>query len=108
MGNTDTAGYFNFSNEDKLQVTQRGSATVYGKDNKSYWYTGITSSGKDESAVGFVLVDTRTRKKPLFYKQGGAVPNSKAQEFSPEGKVKKKNILLLCQFHITSIPFLPT
>jgi hypothetical protein len=41
---------------------------VYGNDNKSYWYTGLTSVGKDESAVGFVLVDTRT-KETIFYKQ---------------------------------------
>ncbi len=43
---------------------------VYGKDNKSYWYTGITSTGKDESAVGFVLVDMY--QETTFYKQGGA------------------------------------
>jgi hypothetical protein len=53
----------------KLQITE-GLTLVYGNDNKSYWYTGLTSVG-DESAVGFVLVDTRT-KETIFYKQGGA------------------------------------
>ena len=48
-------GYWNFSNENKLQITE-DLTLVYGNDNKSYWYTGITSVGKDESAVGFVLV----------------------------------------------------
>jgi hypothetical protein len=50
-----------FSNANKLQITE-GLTLVYGNDNKSYWYTGLTSVGKDESAVGFVLVDTRTKE----------------------------------------------
>jgi hypothetical protein len=54
-------GYWNFSNSDKLQITE-GLTLVYGKNNRSYWYTGLTSVGKDESAVGFVLVDTRTKE----------------------------------------------
>jgi hypothetical protein len=32
-------GYWNFSNADKLQITE--GLTVYGKDSKSYWYTGL-------------------------------------------------------------------
>jgi hypothetical protein len=60
---------------------------VYGKNNKSYWYTGLTSVGKDESAVGFVLVDTRT-KETTFYKQGGATEF--AAQSSAEGKVQEK------------------
>ncbi|WP_333658200.1 hypothetical protein, partial [Flavobacterium sp.] len=63
-------GYWNFSNVNKLQITE-GMSLVYGKDNKSYWYTGLTSVGNDESSVGFVLVDTRT-KETTFYKQSGA------------------------------------
>jgi hypothetical protein len=39
-----------FSNANKLQITE-GLTLVYGNDNKSYWYTGLTSVGKDESAV---------------------------------------------------------
>jgi hypothetical protein len=52
-----------FSNADKLQITE-GLTLVYGKDSKSYWY-GLTSVGKDESAVGFVLVDTRTKETTI-------------------------------------------
>jgi hypothetical protein len=55
-------GYWNFSNANKLQITE-GLTLVYGNDNKSYWYTGLTSVGKDESAVGFV--DTRTKETIL-------------------------------------------
>jgi hypothetical protein len=36
-----------FSNANKLQITE-GLTLVYGNDNKSYWYTGLTSVGKDE------------------------------------------------------------
>jgi hypothetical protein len=35
-------GYWNFLNANKLQITE-GLTLVYGNDNKSYWYTGLTS-----------------------------------------------------------------
>ncbi len=79
-------GYWNFSNANKLQITE-GLTLVYGKDNKSYWYTGLTSVGKDESAIGFVLVDTRT-KEATFYKQSGATEI--AAQSSAQGKVQEK------------------
>jgi hypothetical protein len=56
-----------FSNANKLQITE-GLTLVYGDDNKSYWYTGLTSVGKEESAVGFVLVDTRTKEATFINK----------------------------------------
>jgi len=79
-------GYWNFSNENKLQITQ-GVTLVYGEDNKSYWYTGLTSVGADEATVGFVLVDTRT-KKTVWYKQSGATEF--AAQKSARGKVQEK------------------
>ena len=79
-------GYWNFSNENKLQITQ-GVTLVYGEDNKSYWYTGLTSVGADEATVGFVLVDTRT-KKAIWYKQSGATEF--AAQKSARGKVQEK------------------
>ena len=54
-------GNWNFSNEDKLQITESVSL-VYGEDNRAYWYTGLTSVGADEATVGFMLVDTRHKK----------------------------------------------
>jgi hypothetical protein len=95
-------GYFNFSNEDKLQITE-GMTLVYGKDNKSYWYTGITSTGKDESSVGFVLVDTRT-KETTFYKQGGATEF--AAQSSAQGKVQEKEYIasMPIPYNINAIP----
>ncbi len=95
-------GYWNFSNANKLQITE-GLTLVYGNDNKSYWYTGLTSVGKDESAVGFVLVDTRT-KETTFYKQGGATEY--AAQSSAQGKVQEKGYQasLPIPYNINNIP----
>lgn len=95
-------GYWNFSNANKLQITE-GLTLVYGDDNKSYWYTGLTSVGKDESAVGFVLVDTRT-KETTFYKQGGATEY--AAQSSAQGKVQEKGYQasLPIPYNINNIP----
>ncbi|MDQ7962087.1 hypothetical protein [Flavobacterium lindanitolerans] len=79
-------GYWNFSNENKLQTTE-GLTLVYGENHKSYWYTGLSSVGKEESTVGFVLVDTRT-KETTYYKQSGATEY--AAQSSAEGKVQEK------------------
>lgn len=95
-------GYWNFSNRDKLQITE-GLTLVYGKDDRSYWYTGITSVGSDESTVGFVLVDTRT-KETTFYKQSGATEYAAQQ--SAEGKVQEKGYRssLPIPYNINNIP----
>ena len=95
-------GYWNFSNANKLKITE-GLTLVYGQNHKSYWYTGLTSVGKDESAVGFVLVDTRT-KEATFYKQGGATEY--AAQSSAQGKVQEKgyNASLPIPYNINNIP----
>lgn len=95
-------GYWNFSNANKLQITE-GLTLVYGHNNRSYWYTGLTSVGKDESAVGFVLVDTRT-KETTFYKQSGATEI--AAQSSAEGKVQEKGYKasLPIPYNINNIP----
>ncbi len=95
-------GYWNFSNANKLQITE-GLTLVYGHNNRSYWYTGLTSVGKDESAVGFVLVDTRT-KETTFYKQSGATEF--AAQSSAQGKVQEKGYKasLPIPYNINSIP----
>lgn len=79
-------GYWNLSNENKLMTTE-GLTLVYGENHKSYWYTGLSSVGKEESAVGFVLVDTRT-KEATYYRQSGATEY--AAQSSAEGKVQEK------------------
>lgn len=82
-------GFINsvFSEEGVLVPTE-GASLVYGNDGKSYWYTGITSSGGDESTVGFMLVDSRTKEVKL-YMQTGATET--AAMTSAEGKVQEKN-----------------
>ena len=95
-------GYWNFSNENKLKITE-GLTLVYGEDNKSYWYTGLTSVGADESTVGFVLVDTRT-KKAIWYKQSGATES--AAQNSAMGKVQEKGYTatIPTPYNINNIP----
>jgi len=95
-------GYWNFSNENKLKITE-GLTLVYGEDNKSYWYTGLTSVGSDESTVGFVLVDTRT-KKAIWYKQSGATES--AAQNSAMGKVQEKGYeaTIPVPYNINNIP----
>jgi len=95
-------GYWNFSNKDKLQITEKMSL-VYGNDNQAYWYTGLTSVGADESTVGFVLVNTRT-KKAVWYKQSGATEF--AAQKSAIGKVQEKRFTatLPIPYNINNIP----
>jgi len=95
-------GFWNFSNENKLKITEPVSM-VYGDDNNAYWYTGLTSVGSDESTVGFALVNTRT-KKALWYKQSGATEIS-AQN-SAKGKVQEKGFTasLPIPYNINNIP----
>lgn len=64
-----------------------GMSLVYGKDGNSYWYTGISSAGDDESTIGFMLVDTRTKAAKL-YRQVGATETSARS--SAQGAVQEK------------------
>ncbi|WMX15189.1 hypothetical protein [Aureispira sp. CCB-E] len=82
-------GYWNFSNLDK-KTTTKGLSLVYGKDDQSYWYTGLTSVGQEEGTIGFVLVNTRT-KEATRYKQVGAT--EEAARRSAMGKVQEKKYI---------------
>ncbi len=77
-------GVFNFSNRDKYQ-TSDGHIIVYN-DGRCYLFTGITSVGADESAIGFVMVDMVT-KEPIMYQMAGATEY--AAQGSAEGKVQQ-------------------
>lgn len=74
--------------EKGVLVATEGTSLVYGEDGKSYWYTGITSAGADDSTIGFMLVDTRSKEAKL-YKQPGATET--AAMVSATGKVQEKN-----------------
>ncbi len=95
-------GFWNFSNLDKLMPTD-GMSLVYGNDNRSYWYTGISSVGGDESTIGFMLIDTRTKAATL-YRQPGATEYAAMQ--SAQGKVQEKgyNSSFPIMYNINGIP----
>lgn len=77
-------GYFNWSNTDVKSVCENNSI-VLGHDGRSYFYIGLTSAGNSTSTIGFIMVDTRT-KKSFWFKQVGATED--AAKKSAEGKVQ--------------------
>lgn len=46
-----------------------GMSLVYS-EGKSYWYTGIQSTGADKSSSGFMLINTRTKECKLYNVSG--------------------------------------
>ncbi|MEG3029647.1 MAG: hypothetical protein RR827_04545 [Oscillospiraceae bacterium] len=77
-------GIFNFSDKDKYKPSQ-GSIIVYN-NGRCYLFTGVTSVGADESAIGFVMVDMVT-KEPIMYQMSGATEY--AAQRSAMGKVQQ-------------------
>ncbi len=79
-------GFWNtlFGKRDMLQVTE-GYNVIYGKDQRSYFYTGLSSVGADEGTVGFSLIDTRSKKSHLYLVSGAT---EIAAMRSAEGKVQ--------------------
>lgn len=77
-------GIFNFSDKDKYE-TSEGHMIVYNNGH-CYLFTGVTSVGADESAIGFVMVDMVT-KEPVMYQMAGATEY--AARGSAEGKVQQ-------------------
>jgi hypothetical protein len=57
-------GYWNscwWAAQDGVRQATPGISLVYS-EGRSYWYTGIQSSGADKSSSGFMLIDTRTKE----------------------------------------------
>lgn len=81
-------GYWNaqFGQKDVLQPTDGYNYLALNDD--VYLYTGMTSVSSDESNVGFVLVNLRT-KETTFYECPGAEEYSAME--SAQGKVQEKN-----------------
>ncbi len=77
-------GIFNFANKDKF-MTSDSSAIVYNEGN-CYLFTGLTSVGADESAIGFIMVNMKT-KESKFYKISGATEYAAMQ--SAQGAVQQ-------------------
>ncbi len=73
-----------FAQNEMIQPTE-GFGYVY-IDNEPYYYTGLTSIKSDESTVGFMLINTRT-KESIFYKINGAT--EEAAQKSAQGQVQQ-------------------
>ena len=76
-------GVFNFANKDKYEASD-GEIIVYN-GGRCYLFTGLTSVGSDESAIGFMMIDMVT-KEPFLYQMAGATEYAAQQ--SAEGKVQ--------------------
>ncbi len=83
-------GFWNsiFAKTGTLKPTGSELHLIYGNDDNVYWYTGITSSGKDGSSVGFILINSRT-KEAKWYKVSGA--DEGGAKKSAEGQVQEKS-----------------
>ncbi len=79
-------GWYNPSDKDRVTTTE-GMSLVYGDDKRCYFYTGVQSVGKNNSSIGFMMVDSRT-KHVKYYKQAGATEEAAMR--SAEGKVSEK------------------
>lgn len=79
-------GYWNWSNRDKVMVTNMDKSQILYNKGNCYFYSGITSVGVDESLVGFTLTNSRT-KETVFYKVSGATEEAAMK--AAEGKVQQ-------------------
>ena len=77
-------GWLNFADRDKFRASQ-GHMIIYNND-RCYLFTGITSIGGDDSAIGFIMVDMVT-KEPKMYQMSGATEMAAQQ--SAQGKVQQ-------------------
>ena len=76
-------GIFNFANKDKYMASD-GHNIVYN-NGRCYLFTGLTSVGTDDSAIGFMMVDMVT-KESIMYEMSGAT--EEAAQRSAEGRVQ--------------------
>lgn len=77
-------GIFNFSNQDKFRPSQ-GDIIVYNGDSCNL-FTGLTSVGSDQSAIGFVMVNMVTKEVKLYQMSGAT---EVAAQQSAQGKVQQ-------------------
>ncbi len=76
-------GFLNFSDREKYMPSQ-GHTIIYNND-RCYLFTGLTSVGTDESAIGFIMVDMVT-KETIQYQMNGATEVSAMR--SAQGEVQ--------------------
>ena len=79
-------GFFNsVLGQKDVKVTTSGSNYI-AIDDDVYMYTGVTSVTSDDSIIGFILTNQRT-KETTFFEQSGATESS--AQGSAEGKVQQ-------------------
>ncbi len=83
-------GFWNsiFGQED-VKVTSSGYNYIALNDDV-YMYTGVTSISTDQSIIGFVLINQRT-KEAVYYQQPGALEET--ARTSAQGKVQEKGYI---------------
>ena len=81
-------GYFNSIFSQKNVVKTTDGYNYLAQNDDIYLYTGITSAVKDESNIGFILTNLRT-KETVFYSVPGAEEYSAMA--SAEGQVQQMN-----------------
>ena len=79
-------GWWNPSDTDKLKITKHMTTVFF--DGDCWCYTGMSSYGKDNSTVGFIMVNSRN-KKTKFYKMAGATESAAMK--SVQGQIQEKN-----------------
>lgn len=94
-------GVFNWSNKDKLSMTEH-ITTVYN-NGECYYYTGMSSVGKDNGTVGYIMVNTRD-KSVVMYKMVGATEEAAMR--SAEGEVQNMGYSATCPIplNVSGIP----
>lgn len=82
-------GWWNsmWAHDEILKTSSKELRLVYGSDGRAYWYSGLTSKGKDKSITGFLLIDSRT-KVIKRYDVAGATEDE--AEKSAEGATQEK------------------
>ncbi len=71
--------------QENVRVTSQGSNYLALNDDV-YMYTGVTSISSDQSIIGFVLINQRT-KEAVYYQQAGALEET--ARTSAQGKVQQ-------------------
>lgn len=87
-------GWFNPSNKGQLTISDKIDL-VYGEEGQCYFYVGISSVGKDNGIVGFMLINSKNKKTEFFQVSGAAeyVAASSAENVIPEKHYSATNPL---------------
>ena len=92
-----------FGQKNVLKPSSSDLQLVYSDDGQSYWYTGITSAGSDDSTTGFMLVNTRT-KEAKYYKQPGATEDASRNSLAGKYPEKDYTVSSAVMYNVSGVP----